>query len=197
MSFVLGLTGSIGMGKSTTATLFAEAGVPVWDADATVHRLYASGGAAALAIGQAFPGSLCSDGSVDRAALRQQIATDPSSLERINAIVHPLVAEDRAAFLGDHPGLVLLDVPLLFETGLNEKCDRVVVATVDAETQRRRVLARGTMTQEDLAVILSRQMPDEEKRQRADYLVVTDTMDHARRQVGQILGDIERQMQHA
>ena len=197
MTFVLGLTGSIGMGKSTTSKLFAEAGVPVWDADATVHKLYAPGGAAALALGSAIPDALDHTGAVDRAALRSAIMNDPKVLDQINAIVHPLVAADRASFLAAHKGLVLLDVPLLYETGMESQCDRVAVVTIDPEIQKDRVLARGTMTESEFNTILSRQMPDAEKRQKADYVIVTDTLDHAREQVGKILEDVKRVMSDA
>lgn len=197
MTFVLGLTGSIGMGKSTTSKLFAEAGVPVWDADATAHKLYAPGGAAALVLGTAISDALDHTGAVDRAALRSAISNDPKVLDQINAIVHPLVAADRASFLAVHKGLVLLDVPLLYETGLESQCDRVAVVTIDPEIQEDRVLARGTMTESEFNTILSRQMPDAEKRQKADYVIVTDTLDHAREQVGKILEDVKRVMSDA
>ena len=192
---VLGLTGGIGMGKSTTAAMFAEAGVPVWDADAAVARLYAPGGAAVAPLAAAFPDAV-REGAVDKGALRARIAADPAILERLNAIVHPLVAEDRAAFLegragpAGHDALVLLDVPLLFETGLDAACDKTAVVSVDAATQRARVLARGTMTEEELAAILSRQMPDVEKRARADYVIPTDTMEGARAAVAAILEEL-------
>lgn len=197
MTFCLGLTGSIGMGKSTTAGLFAEAGIPVWDADATVHKLYAAGGSAQKAIEAAFPGTTTEQGAVDRDALRAIIAKDPSILDRINAIVHPLVAQDRAEFLSNQNGIVLLDVPLLYETGLDAACDKVVVVSVDADTQAARVLSRGTMTQQDFQTILARQMPDAEKRKRADYIVITDTVEHARDQVHRILDDVRRLIQDA
>jgi dephospho-CoA kinase len=197
MSFVLGLTGSIGMGKSTTAKHFADAGVPVWDADAVVRRLYAPDGPAPAALKVVIPGSVTSDGHVDRDALRALIAKDPAVLDQINAIVHPMVANDRAAFLQQHDGLVLLDVPLLFETGLDTLCDRIVVVTIDPKTQKSRVLERGTMTETEFQAILARQVPDAEKRRRADYVVVTDTLEHAQAQVQSILQDIEKVMPSA
>lgn len=198
MAFVLGLTGSIGMGKSTTARMFAEEGVPVWDADAAVHTLYAPGGAGAQALGEALPGSLAPDGAVDRAALRRMIAEDPAVLDRLNEIIHPLVAEDRKAFLARHPtGLVLLDIPLLFETGGDAFCDAVAVVTAPAEVQRARVLSRPGVTEADFQAILSRQMPDAEKRARADYLIETLTMDAARARVQRIIAEITKDLPHA
>ena len=197
MTFVLGLTGSIGMGKSTTAKLFAEAGVAVWDADAAVHKLYAPGGKAALALQSVFPDVLAADGAVNRDALRALIAKDPSVLDRINALVHPLVAQDRAEFLARHTDVVVLDVPLLFETGLDKACDKVVVVSTDAKTQADRVLSRGTMTREDFETILSRQMPDAEKRARADYLILTNTLEQARADVHKILTEIRGQIHDA
>ena len=187
---ILGLTGSIGMGKSTTAAMFRDAGVPVWDADAVVHRLYAPGGPAGPALETAFPGTVRADGHVDRDALRALVAEDPSVLDRIDAIVHPMVAEDRARFLAAHDGLVVLDVPLLFETGLDAACDAVAVVSTSAEEQRRRVLSRGSMTDEAFEAILSRQVPDAEKRARADYIIPADTMDGAHAAVAAILEEL-------
>lgn len=190
MSFILGLTGSIGMGKSTTATLFAEAGCPVWDADAAVHRLYAQGGDAVAPLAALFPEAL-SDGAVDRAALKKIIAQDQTALKQIETIVHPLVGQDRAQFLaGTQADIVVLDIPLLFETGGDARVDATVCVYVDAETQRRRVLERGTMDEAQFTLILSKQMPSDEKRARADYTVQTDTLEHARAQVIEILADI-------
>lgn len=186
MTFVLGLTGSIGMGKSTTAQMFRDLGAPVWDADAAVHGLYAAGGAAVPAIAALAPQAV-TDGAVDRARLRAAIAADPGLLDRINAAVHPLVAADRAAFLADHPApLVVMDVPLLFETGGEAYCDAVAVVSVPAEIQRARVLARG-MPERDFELILSRQIPDAEKRARADFVIPTLTLDGARAAVQDIL----------
>ncbi|TFL17549.1 dephospho-CoA kinase [Jannaschia formosa] len=185
---VLGLTGSIGMGKTTTAALFAARGVPVWDADAAVHRLYAPGGAAVAPLAEAFPQAV-RDGTVDRAALREAIASDPASLKRVEAIVHPLVAADRAGFLeaADAP-IVLLDIPLLFETGF--PVDHSIVVTAPPEVQRARVLARGTMTEAAFEDILTRQMPDAEKRARADYVIETTTPEAAAAQVDAILEEL-------
>lgn len=188
---IVGLTGSIGMGKTATAALFAAHGAAVWDADAAVRRLYAPGGPAPALLEAAFPGTVTPEGHVDRAALRAAIAADPSALDRIDAIVHPLVAEDRAAFLrAASAPVAVLDVPLLFETGLDAACDRTVVASTDPAEQRRRVLARGTMTAADLDAILSRQMPDADKRARADYVVDTTTPGGAARDVDRIWRDL-------
>jgi dephospho-CoA kinase len=194
MSFVLGLTGSIGMGKSTTAQMFADEGLPVWDADATVHRLYQPGQPAALAIGALFPGAIDAGGGVNRAALRALIQADPKVLDRLNAAVHPLVAADRAAFLQAHEtaDILLLDVPLLFEIGLDKTCDAVAVVSVPAEVQRDRVLARGEMTEAEFQTILSRQMPDADKRARADYIIPTTSLEAARQAVKDVLADIRR-----
>lgn len=194
MSFILGLTGSIGMGKSTTAQMFADAGLPVWDADATVHRLYQPGQAAALAIGALFPTAIDADGSVNRATLRALIQGDSTVLDRLNAAVHPLVAADRAAFLAanEAAGIVLLDVPLLYETGLDTACDAVAVVSAPAEVQRDRVLARGAMTEAEFQTILARQLPDAEKRRRATYIIPTTSLEAARRSVKDVLADIRR-----
>ncbi len=194
-AFRLGLTGSIGMGKSTTAQMFADEGVPVWDADAAVHRLYAPGGAAALALGKALPGSLDATGGVDRAALKAMIAADPAVLDRLNAIVHPLVAADRAGFLAEATAdIVLLDIPLLYESGLEKGCDAVAVVTAPPEVQRARVLARECMTPAMFETILARQMPDAEKRARADYVIETLTLEAARASVKDVLTDIRRRI---
>jgi dephospho-CoA kinase len=195
MSFRLGLTGSIGMGKSTTAAMFADEGVPVWDADATVHRLYAPGQPAALAVGRLFPAAIDPDGAVNRPRLRDIIAADPAALDRLNAAVHPLVAKDRAGFLADHAKdrIVLLDIPLLFETRAETGCDAVAVVTAPPEVQRERVLSRG-MGEDAFALILSRQMPDAEKRARADYIIPTTSLEAARAAVKDVLADISRRI---
>lgn len=192
MSFKLGLTGSIGMGKSTTARMFAEEGVPVWDADAAVHRLYRPGQPAALAIAKLFPDAIA-DGAVSRPRLREIIQADPSALDRINAVVHPLVAQDRAAFLAanETAEVILLDVPLLYEIGLDAACDAVAVVSVPAEVQRDRVLSRG-MSEADFQLILSRQLPDAEKRARADYIIPTTSLAAARAAVKDVLASIRR-----
>jgi len=195
MSFRLGLTGSIGMGKSTTATMFADEGIPVWDADAAVHCLYAPGQPGALAIARLFPGAIDPDGRVNRPHLRKLIGGDPAVLERLNAAIHPLVAEDRARFLvaaADTP-IVLLDVPLLFESGIDAACDAVVVVSAPPEVQRERVLARG-MTENEFQTILSHQLPDAEKCARADYIIATTGLDAARSAVKDVLADIRRRI---
>ena len=191
--YLLGLTGSIGMGKSTTAQMFADAGVPVWDADATVHRLYGVGGAATAVLGALFP-EVIQDGAVSRARLRAKIAADASVLDLVQAKVHPLVAADRAAFIAQATApVVVLDIPLLFETGADALCDGIVVVTAPEAVARARVLARGGMTDADLDLILSRQMPDAEKRARATWVIQTTDLDFARAAVRQILQDIAQQ----
>ena len=177
----LGLTGSIGMGKSTTAGFFRELGVPVWDADAAVHRLYAPGGAAVGPVGALCPAAVV-DGAIDRGALKDWIAQDKGALAQLEAVVHPLVAEDRAQFIAGAQGpLVVLDIPLLFEVGAD--VDGVLVVTAPTEVQRSRVLARQGMTEAQLDTILARQMPDAEKRARADFVIETLDMDSTRRDV--------------
>ena len=188
--YLLGLTGSIGMGKSTTAAMFADEGVPVWDADAAVHRLYSTGGRAVSPIRALYPDAVV-DGAVDRARLKSWITDDPGALSRIEAAVHPLVAEDREAFVAttDAP-VVLLDIPLLYETGGETQLDGVVVVSPDAATQRARVLSRPGMTEGDLDRILSRQVPDAEKRARADWVIPTHDLATARHAVQDVLRDI-------
>ncbi|WP_293867917.1 dephospho-CoA kinase [uncultured Alsobacter sp.] len=183
MSFILGLTGSIGMGKSATAGMFRELGIPVHDADAAVHALYA--GAAAPLIEAAFPGTV-RDGVVDRPALSARVLRDEEAMRRLEAIVHPLVTAHKAAFLEHWSArpLVVLDVPLLFETGGERRCDAVVVVSAEAAVQRSRVLARPGMTPERFEAILARQVPDSVKRQRAHAVIDTGRgFDAARRQV--------------
>jgi dephospho-CoA kinase len=188
---VVGLTGSIGMGKSTTAAMFREAGVPVYDADAAVHDLYDKGGAAVCPVGESFPG-VVKDGAIDREALRQRVLGHPEELKRLNAIVHPLVGEDRKEFFrkaeADGAEMVVLDIPLLFETGGHAKMDAVVVVSAPAETQRERVLARPGMTPERLDAILAQQVADAEKRVRAHFVVDTGRgLAPARAQVAEII----------
>ena len=186
---VLGLTGSVGMGKSTIAGFFAEAGVPVHDADAAVHRLYA--GEAAPLIEAAFPGTT-SGGTVDRTLLANRVLGDPAALKRLEAIVHPLVQASERLFLAEAEArgdkVVVLDIPLLFETGGEERVDAVVVVSAPAEVQRTRVLERPGMTAEKFEAILAKQMPDAEKRARADFIVDTSQgFEAARAQVHAIL----------
>ena len=192
--FRLGLTGSIGMGKSTTAAMFAAEGVPVWDADAAVHRLYAAGGPAAQALAPLFPTAIV-DGAVDRSALKAIIAADPTALPRLEAVVHPLVTADRADFLTAHADapLVLLDIPLLFETGAEAQMDATLVVSAPPEVQRARVLARPGMTPEQLQIILDRQMPDAEKRARATYVIETVTLEATARAVQELIRKLEAQ----
>jgi dephospho-CoA kinase len=189
---VLGLTGSVGMGKSTTAGFFVEAGVPVHDADAAVHRLYA--GEAVPLIEAAFPGTT-SGGTVDRTLLARRVLGDPVALKRLEAIVHPLVQASERRFLADAEArgdkVVVLDSPLLFETGGDARVDAVVVVSAPAEVQHSRVLQRPGMTMEKLEAILAKQMPDTEKRRRADFIVDTSQgLDPARAQVRAILAAI-------
>ena len=181
MSFRLGLTGGIGMGKSTAAQMFRDLGHPVWDADAAVHRLYAPGGDAVAPVAAAFPGVL-KDGGIDRAALRLVLADSPDGFQTLERIVHPLVAADRAAFIARHDAapIVVLDIPLLYETGAERGMDGVAVVSAPPAIQRARVMARPGMTEENFQMILSRQMPDSEKRKRADWVIPSDTMDGAR-----------------
>lgn len=197
MSFLLGLTGSIGMGKSTTAKLFAKAGCDVWDADAAVHRLYRAGGAAVEPLRVVFPDAI-EDGAVSRDALKRIIGKDPHALRRIEQIVHPLVARDRAAFRETADSDILVfDIPLLFETGGDQAMDAVVCVSVPADVQQDRVLDRGTMTVDQFRQIRDKQMPDAEKRARADYVIVTDTLDHARQQVNDIVAEIRKEQVNA
>ncbi len=194
MSFRLGLTGGIGMGKSTAAQMFRDLGHPVWDADAAVHDLYAPGGMAVAPVAAAFPGTL-RDGGIDRAALRQALAADPAGFARLEQIVHPLVAAARADFIarhGDAP-IVVLDVPLLYETGAQAGMDGVAVVSAPADLQRARVLARPGMTPENFQMILSRQMPDAEKRARADWVIPSDSLDGARAAIMDICAQIVAQ----
>ncbi|AZO13056.1 MULTISPECIES: dephospho-CoA kinase [unclassified Mesorhizobium] len=189
---VLGLTGSIGMGKSTTAKMFAEAGVPVHDSDETVHRLYA--GKAAPLVEAAFPGTTRS-GVVDRARLAEKVLGDPAALSKLEAIIHPLVRADADAFLASHRAagapLAVLDIPLLFETGGRDRVDKVVVVTAPADIQRERVLARPGMGEEKFAAILAKQVSDAEKRRQADFIVDTGQgFDAARRAVEAIIREL-------
>jgi dephospho-CoA kinase len=187
--FILGLTGSLGMGKSTTAGFFAEAGVPVHDADAVVHRLYE--GEAAPAIEAAFPGTTVA-GKVDRTRLAARVVDNPAALQKLEAIVHPLVSAAKERFLGEAQArgaqVVVLDIPLLFETGGDQKVDAVVVVSAPGDVQRQRVLERPGMTVDKLDALLARQMADGEKRRRADFVVDTSQgFDAARTRVQEIL----------
>jgi dephospho-CoA kinase len=196
MTFRLGLTGSIGMGKSTTAALFRDAGIPVWDADAAVHRLYAPAGAAVEPLAALCPAALHA-GGIDRAALKSWIAADTSALSRIEQIVHPLVAADRAAFLAaTDADIVVLDIPLLFEKNSESEFHATLLVTAPPDLQRARVLARPGMTPAQFDLILSRQMPDAEKRRRATHIVETLSLDSTRAFVHALVEYI-RQVQNA
>jgi dephospho-CoA kinase len=192
--FILGLTGSIGMGKTATARMFAEEGVPVQDADAVVHALY-EGEATAL-IEAAFPGTTAG-GVVDRVKLGAQVIGNADAIKRLEAIVHPLVAQKRDQFLAESEkngaDVAVLDIPLLYETGGDKRCDAVAVVSAPAEVQRERVLTRPGMTEERFLAILAKQMPDAEKRRRADFIVDTSKgFDAARQQVREILDKVRK-----
>jgi dephospho-CoA kinase len=192
--FILGLTGSVGMGKSATAKMFADEGVPVHDADAAVHALYE--GEAVAAIEAAFPGTTA-NGRVDRGKLGERVIGHPDEIKRLERIVHPLVARVRDAFLAkaerDGAKVAVLDIPLLYETGGDARCDAVVVVSAPAEVQRERVLTRPGMTDAKLAAILAKQMPDADKRARADFVVDTSQgFDAARAQVRDILARVSK-----
>jgi len=197
MAYRLGLTGSIGMGKSTTAKLFEEEGCAVWDADAAVHRLYSENGLAVGPMSEAFPEAVIA-GAVSREKLKEIIGSEPRKLGDIEKIVHPLVAEDRARFIENaRADIIVLDIPLLFETGGEAHMDGVVVVSVDEETQRKRVLERGTMSEDEFEAIKAKQMPDAEKRKRADFIVTTDTLEHAAAQVKTIVKQIRSELDNA
>ena len=194
---ILGLTGSIGMGKSTTAKLFAEAGVPVYDADAAVHKIYE--GEAAPAVEAAFPGTTV-DGKVDRNRLSARVLNDPAAIKQLEHIVHPMLGASRKKFLDDAERsgapIALVDVPLLFETGGEKRVDAVVVVTTTPEAQRERILARDNMTSEKLDAILARQLPDAEKRKRADFVVDTSHgLDPVRAAIRDILAQVVKMPQ--
>jgi dephospho-CoA kinase len=190
----LGLTGSIGMGKSTTADMFRQAGVPVWDADAAVHRLYERGGAAVDLIDKAFPGSV-KEGEVNRDALRTHLVGHPEDFDRLNRIVHPLVGQDRIGFIERSRSagapLAVFDIPLLYETGGERFLDAVIVVSAPEPVQRARVLARPGMTQANLNAILDRQVPDADKRARADFIIETGFgLDYAKAQVDAVIAAV-------
>lgn len=194
MTFLLGLTGSIGMGKSTTAEMFRQEGIPVWDADAVVHQLYAPGGRAVEMIAQDYP-QVIEDGGVSRSKLRNLISTDAEVLRKIEAIVHPIVAAQRADYIaGLESEIVLFDIPLLFEAHYETWLDAVVCVTAPANIQRERVMSRPGMTEEAFKMILSKQMPDAQKRARSDYVIEAVDMDSTREKVRAVIADVRKRI---
>jgi len=195
--FVLGLTGSIGMGKSTTAQVFRDAGVPVWDADAAVHKLYSQGGAAVHGIAAICPEAVI-DGHVSREVLRGWISHETTALSQLNAVVHPLVAQDRLEFIREAASkgqnLVVVDVPLLFETGGDSRVDATLVVTIGPDIQKARVMQRDAMTKAHFHRILSTQMHDTEKRQRADYVIKTVSLESVTKDVANLLQDLQQRI---
>ncbi len=188
----LGLAGSIGMGKSTTASMFSARGVPVYDADAAVHQVYAPGGAAVKAVSEAFPDVLNAQGGIDRSKLRERVVGDSEAMKRLEQIIHPIVSGLQVSFLENAASqgaeIIVLDVPLLYETGGDKRVDYVVVVTAPEDVQRERVLARGQLTAAQLGEILTRQLPDKEKRQRADFVIDTSLgLEYAEAQVDAVL----------
>lgn len=196
--FKLALTGSIGMGKSATSAMFRNCGVPVWDADAAVHEIYAPGGSAVAPVADAFPDAVV-DGAVDRDRLSKLVLGDDAAIRKLESIVHPLVGEHRAAFLAtaEKAGekLIVLDIPLLFETGGGSKVDGIAVVSARAEQQRERVLARPGMTVEKFEAILARQVPDAEKRAGADHVIDTSTtLEETTAQVQALVADLRARL---
>ncbi|MFA8441656.1 dephospho-CoA kinase [Yoonia sp.] len=193
MTHLLGLTGSIGMGKSTTAQMFRDEGIPVWDADAAVHELYAKGGAAVAPIQAALPDAIV-DGAVSRDRLKEMIAEDLSVMGKLEEIVHPLVRQHRAAFLDTTDGpLLVLDIPLLFETNAQNWLSSVLVVSAPEDVQKERVMARPGMTVDQFARILERQMPDDKKRALADHIIETLTLDGTRKAVRKLIAELTGQ----
>lgn len=199
-TFVLGLTGSIGMGKSTVCGFFRDEGVPVWDADETVHRIYAKNGAGVKPISQLYPKAV-TNGEVNRAALKSWIKTDPTALAKIEAVIHPIVKEDRTEFLKaaneDGANLVVFDIPLLYETGGEKEVDAVAVVTAPKEVQRTRVLARPGMTEDVFKMLLEKQIPDEKKRALADFVIQSIDMEETRQTVRALIAQIKLRKTHA
>ena len=197
---LLGLTGSIGMGKSTTAAMFLKRGIPVWDADSTVHKLYAKNGAAVKFFNQEIPSAVL-NGEVSRVILKKLIKEDINNLKKIEQIVHPLVAKDRLTFIENskkyNAPLIVLDIPLLFETGFYKLVDYIAVVTVDYTTQKQRVLDRESMTEEMFTQILDKQVSNEEKKRKADFIISTETIEAAESKVQEIIFQLERQVTNA
>ena len=197
---LLGLTGSIGMGKSTTAAMFLKRGIPVWDADSTVHKLYAKNGAAVKFFNQEIPSAVL-NGEVSRVVLKKLIKEDINNLKKIEQIVHPLVAKDRLTFIENskkyNAPLIVLDIPLLFETGFYKLVDYIAVVTVDYTTQKQRVLDRESMTEEMFTQILDKQVSNEEKKRKADFIIPTETIEAAESKVQEIIAQLERQVRNA
>lgn len=197
MSFCLGLTGSIGMGKSTTAEMFARHGCALWDADAAVHRAYSAGGRAVVPMGEAFPEAI-RDGAVSREALRELIGINAIILKEIEKIVHPLIQADRASFIASSTAdIAVFDIPLLFETGAQDEMDAVACVNIPKNIQRQRVLARNTMTEAQFEAVLAKQMPNDEKCARSDFVIVTDTFENTERQVLEIVDEIRERLRDA
>lgn len=197
MNFALGLTGSIGMGKSTTANLFRSEGCKIWDADAAVHRLYGPGGVAVGPIQVICPKAV-EDGQVSRPALKDWIRVEPTALAQIEQIVHPLVLADRNSFKADNPeGILVFDIPLLFENNAQSEFDAVACVHVDNRTQRKRVLDRPNMTAEQFDFIVAKQMSIAQKLELSDYPISTENLEGAKAAVTAILADIRKKMQHA
>ena len=195
--FIVGLTGSIGMGKTTAANMFAELGAAVWDADATVQRLYAKGGAGVSAIKSIRPEAIVGFG-VDKAKLKEWIGADSTALAQIEKVIHPLVAADRAVFLDSTTAdIVVLDIPLLFETGQETDMDLICVVSTPHKIQRQRVMDRPGMTEQQFELILAKQMPDADKREKADYVVPTETLDGAKNAVQELMDQIRKQLADA
>ena len=190
MSFLLGLTGSIGMGKSTTAGFFKDAGCDVWDADVAVHRLYAKQGAAVAPLSNLFPKALI-EGAISRQVLKQELQKNPDLIGQLEAIVHPLVAQDRQKFIDSaQSDILVFDIPLLFETGADAHMNAVICVTIDEKEQKKRVLERGTMNEEMFEQVKSRQWSNSQKCEKADFVILTDTLEHVHAQVENILAKL-------
>ena len=190
MSFLLGLTGSIGMGKSTTAGFFKDAGCDVWDADAAVHRLYAKQGAAVAPLSNLFPKALI-EGAISRQVLKQELQKNPDLIGQLEAIVHPLMAQDRQKFIDSaQSDILVFDIPLLFETGADVHMNAVICVTIEEKEQKKRVLERGTMSEEMFEQVKSRQWSNSQKCEKADFVILTDTLEHVHAQVENILAKL-------